>query len=183
MGRPPANAPRQSQRRAILKLPPAPKAMSREQVEDDTRPTGFRIVRRAEVLKDRFDQMDGQIIDNPTGASFAPHLDRLNLGASNTVDVEAKTPMDVDERGNVEWQRERKARAILCEKIQGALLLTYPGKSAPEQKAKAEAVRKCLGTTSWTEVEGMDSAKLAAGLKLLEETLANAKPVKAGKEE
>lgn len=159
--------------------------MSREQVEDPTRPTGFRIVRRAEVLKDRFDEMDGQILDNPTGASFAPHLDRLRLGVLNTVDVEPKTPMNVDERGNTDWQRERRQRTILCEKIQGAMVETWPGQSASEKKAKVSVLGKCFGTTSWTEVENMNAGKLAAGLAVLETELkkAPALPVKAEKKE
>lgn len=157
--------------------------MERVQVPAADAADKFAFVHRARVLGDRFNVMDGAVTDNPSGAWFAPHLDRLIPGADNAVDTEAKTPMGVDEEGNAEWQREKRQRVILCERIQGAIVKVYPGQSAPEKRAKATLIEKCLGTTSWTEVENMPAGKLAAALEVLEAELKNAKPVKAGKEE
>ena len=159
--------------------------MERMQVPAADSADKFRFVHRARVLGDRFNAMDGAVQDNPTAAWFSPHLDRLTAGVSNVVDVEAKTPMGVDEAGDAEWQREKRQRVILCERIQGAIVQVYPGQSAAEKKAKVSVLGKCFGTTSWTEVENMNAGKLAAGLEVLETELkkAPALPVKAEKKE
>jgi hypothetical protein len=91
--------------------------------------------------------------------------------------------MGVDEAGDGEWQREKRQRVILCERIQGAMVEAYPGQSAAEKKAKVAILKKCFDTASWTEVENMNAGKLAAGLALLEAELkkAPALPAKAEK--
>jgi len=156
--------------------------MERLQVPDSSQPTRFRIVHRATVLGDRFDVMDGKTIDNPTGEWFAPHLDMLTPGATNIVDVAAKTDMHVDEAGDAAFQRERRDRTKLCEEIQGEIVKAYPGQSAVEKRAKMELLEKCCGTKSWTAVEGFGIERLRAALADVRAYLKTA-TVAAGKEE
>jgi len=146
--------------------------MERVQVPDETRRDGFTFTHRARVLGDRFDVMDGAVTDNPTGAWFAPHMDMLSPGAINVVDVELKTDMGVDERGDAEWTRERKRRKILCEEIQGEIVKAYPGQTKEEKKAKVELLETHFQTTSWTAVENMKARDLQVGLDNMREVFA-----------
>ena len=157
--------------------------MERVQVDDPTRKDRFRLVHRATVIGDRFSSLDGQSCDNPTAEFFKPHLARLSPGDLNAVDVEVKTDHGVDVSGDAAWQRERRQRTILAEEVQGEMVKAYPGQSAAEKKVKAALLEKCFGSMSWTKVENMDSAKLAAGLAMLRESIANAPAAKPGKEE
>jgi hypothetical protein len=141
--------------------------MNRVQIPDESRKDGFRLAHRATVLKDRFSVLQGASVDSPTGAFFKPHLDMLTPGAHNAVDVTLKTPADVDASGDANWQRERRERTILCEEIQGELTSRWPGQSAAEKKAKADALQAYWGTRSWKAVETMNSDKLRAGLDAL----------------
>ena len=136
--------------------------MERSQLDDAGQLGPIR--RQATVLKDRFGVLDGKECWNPTFEFFRPHVDLLTPGATATVATELKTPHNVDEAGDAEWQRERKKRAIFSEEIQGVLLAAFPGQSAPEKRAKQEAVHRVFGTYSWTAVESMRSDQLKAGL-------------------
>lgn len=125
------------------------------------------ITRRATILKDRFNEIDGKQFENPTFETFLPHVGRLSASGHTVVDTEVKTPMKVDGAGDAEWQRERRNRAILCEEIQGEMVKRWPGQTAEEKKAKLEAIERLFGTRSWTKVESTDSEKLRVGLEAL----------------
>ncbi len=125
-------------------------------------------LRRATVLKDRFDVMDGDTCENPTYDFFEPHISRLVPGAHAPVDTSLKTDPGLDESGDTGFYRERKLRTILCEKIQAELLERWPGQTAKEKKAKKNAVEVALGTPSWTEIETkLNSEELHRGLETL----------------
>jgi len=145
--------------------------MQRIQVED-ARTERFRIIHRAIVLGDRFDVMDGQVKDNPTGDWFKPHLDMLVPGAENVVDTAVKTDMGVDERGDAEFVREKKEKAKLLEEIQGLIVENLPGQSAKEKKEKVAVLQECLGTRSWTAVEMMSLKSLKEGLQKVQKYFA-----------
>jgi hypothetical protein len=144
----------------------------RVQIPDPKKPTKFTFTHRATVLGDRFDVMDGQTCDNPPGEWFAPHVDMLCPGVSNVVDTSLKTDMGVDEKGDAEFQRERRQRTILAEEIQGLMVQAYPSTSAAEKKAKAQLLADCFGTRSWTKVECKSSQELQEGLTKVKEWIA-----------
>ncbi len=123
----------------------------------------------ATVLKDRFDLIDGKTCENPTFEFFKPFVASLTPGAPPTVLTGAQTPLGVDEEGQAEWNREKKARAIAWEEIGLAFTIAIPGKGAIESKAKAKALEQVFGTASPTAIENMQSSKLREGLKTLRE--------------
>lgn len=137
-----------------------------ERVQD-----GKKVCRRMTVIKDRFRVLDGKEFDNPTFESIAPHVRMLKSGASNTVDTARQTPMNVDESGDAEWQREKRNRIIFSEEIQGLITVHFPGQSALDKKAKAEVIFRALGTRSWEAVTNMPSDKLKAGLAALPQVI------------
>lgn len=122
----------------------------------------------ATVLKDRFDLIDGKVCANPTFEFFKPFVAALTPGATTQIST-GRTEMGVDEEGQVEWNREKKARAIAWEEIGLAFTIAIPGKGAIEQKAKAKALEQVFGTASPTAIENMQSVKLREGLKVLRE--------------
>ena len=99
-----------------------------------------------------------------TWAFFAPHVERLRPGSHAPIDVSVKTIVDVDEAGDTDWARERKARTILSEEIQAELVAAYPGQDAQSKRTKAQILWETFGTRSWTAVESMASDQLRAGL-------------------
>jgi len=139
-----------------------------ERLQIENRETGkFHIVHQATVLKDRFDVMQGQSIEEPPGAWFRPHLAKLVIGASNVVETEPKTPMGLDESGDAEWDRERKAREIALEEIEGEFRSNIPGQSAEDKKNKVDLLADVFGTRSWTAISQLPSHILQEGLKRL----------------
>jgi len=149
--------------------------------QEPVRDGGFRQIRTATILKDRFGVIDGSVFQFRKGKdhaeemqavfnAFGPHLTMLKPGVHSQV-ATAVNAMPVSEEGDIEWSRERKARTILCEEIQGAIIERYPGQSAEEKKAKAGVLAQYFGTRSWTAVESMNSTQLRDGLFLLKQGL------------
>lgn len=143
--------------------------MERESVPDGH--GGTKLVHVATVLGDRFGVLDGQSVTNPTAEFFMPHLKRLKPGSHATVDVTSKTATGADMEGSTGFERERKARTVYAEEIQGAIISKFPGQSAEEKKQKADLLQLIFGTRSWTKVESMDSEHLRDGLQRLRKHL------------
>lgn len=135
------------------------------------------MLRRATVLGDRFGVIDGKTCNNPTFEFFKPHIALLKPGEHTPVDTSIKSDVDVDEEGNPEWQREKKARVILCEEIQGVLVKHHPGQTAVDKSAKADLLEKAFGTRSWTKIEGLESHHLRFGLDHIRHSLGESEPL------
>lgn len=143
--------------------------MERIQIRDEDGKLTKAFVRRATVLKDRFAILDGATCDNPGYEFFKPFVDQLVPGAHAPVDTALKTDYGMDEEGDDAFNRERKLRVILCEKVQAALLERWPGQTKEDKQAKVAALRAAFGTTSWTEVETkLDAETLKRGLASIE---------------
>lgn len=140
------------------------------EMEQVTDPASI-LQRQASVLGDRFTIIDGQQCLNPTFDFFKPHVEKLAGGEHMPIDTQVKTPIPTDENGYLDFEREKKQRTILCEEIQGLLVSMYPGQTAQEKKAKADALEAVFMTRSWTAVESLDSIGLAQGLTRMKEHL------------
>jgi hypothetical protein len=150
--------------------------MLREQVPAKSG-RGFEIVRRAVVIKDRFGVMDGHNCENPTFDFFRPHVELLRPELHRPIDTSPKTQYDVDAGGDDEWARERRARDIACEEIQGLLISAYPSGAGADKKAKLDALEQHFNTRSWTKLERQTSSgELRAGLERLRVALGVAAP-------
>lgn len=133
--------------------------MQREQ-EMDENGKMLRVIRTATVLKDRSNQMDGAIIENPTFKSFLPHISTLNLGG----DMSAFDPKEGSEHLFIdEGERTRlhNIRKIALEELKQAMLKAYPSQSAADKQGKFELLEQIFQTRSWTLVEklGIDDIK------------------------
>jgi len=124
-----------------------------------------KIYHRATVIGDRFNVIDGEMIDNPTYEFFKPHFDCLCPGQHNKIDTRLKTKTGADEEGLNDAARLRRKREILCEEIQGELLKRWPSQKVEDKTAKLEAIDRLFGTRSWTKVEQeIPAEKLKEGL-------------------
>lgn len=130
-----------------------------------------RLVNIATILKDRFDVMNGQVFEMPSGDVFLPFLEKLNPAAHRAMDNGVKTTNTLPPLNDDDWQHEKKARAILCEEIQGELTRVYPGQTAKEKAIKLALINKAFQTRSWTKVESLHSEVLREGLKTIRTTL------------
>lgn len=130
------------------------------------------LVHRATIIGDRFNIIDGAQCDNPTFDFFRPHIDMLIPGAHAPIDTAIKSDIPMDEEGDVDYQQERKKRAICCEEIQGLLVSAFPGQSADEKKAKADALEAVFASRSWTRIESTPSYQLELGVGRMKEYLA-----------
>jgi len=123
------------------------------------------IKRRATVLGDRFQVLDGKSFDNPTFKTFLPHIQLLTPGAHAPIDTGLKSDTGVDESGDEHWQRERREREILSEEVKGLFQQYIPGQTAADKKTRTEMMEKYFGTRSWTKVENLQSGELRDGLR------------------
>ena len=124
------------------------------------------------VAKDRFDVLTGLTSkNNPDLDFFRPHIERLNLGGKTP---QKSTGKPVFEEGSgPNWETIKAQRAGVLENIKDDMLLAFPGRTAPENKAKVEALRFAFDTSSWSELESdtktydLDTLKLGR-IKLAE---------------
>lgn len=122
-----------------------------------------KIVNTALIQKDRSDKLNGREIRMPTYKLLEPHFAALNIGGEHFGSMQARDSQemfpDADEAG---WDKEKRQREIWAEEIQGVLSKRWPGQSAADKAAKADALEHVLSTRSWTKVESTPSGKLEA---------------------
>jgi hypothetical protein len=123
------------------------------------------LINVAVVIKDRFNVINGQEFEYPTGESFMPHLALLNPSDHRNTDTRTKSQDQMADVGDDGWSMEKKNRTILLEEIQGLITTVYPGQSAKDKLCKAAVVFKSFNTRSWTAVENKESEELKAGLE------------------
>jgi len=139
--------------------------MERVQVLDENRKLTKEFTHRATVIGDRFAAMDGATADDPTFDFFLPHVSMLVPGSYAPIDTETQTDLGVDEDGSDQYHRDKRARTILIEEIEGELMRAWPGQTKEDKTSKLNAIESAFGTRSWTKVEGLNKEKLTNGLK------------------
>ena len=128
-------------------------------------------VRRATVLKDRSDIMDGMTFDNPTYADFAPHWQAINLGGEH-MPLEGGDSTELFNRGGQPaWQIEKRRSDIAREEIRAELDKVFPSSSANEKKARIRILEFVLDTSSATAIESMKTDKLIPALRRIKTIL------------
>lgn len=145
------------------------------------------IVRRATVLGDCFGVLDGMQRDfRSCGTNyrlaadavrdfFLPHLERITPvapGSHATVDRETRTTFGLGGATGTEYRREKRAREILIEEIQGDLRRAIPGRGAADDKRRLDILAETFGTTSWTAIGDLSAARLHDGLEVMRAKLA-----------
>lgn len=119
-------------------------------MEHDQDPDTHKVTRKAYVMKDRFRNLDGEVIENPTFKSFVPHIEKLNWGGDQGgVDTSRTSEAMVEPD---QWDRRKTDRDIVLDEI-NALLSTAFSTSQADKKAKNELLEAAFGTVSMTEIE------------------------------
>jgi hypothetical protein len=127
-----------------------------------------KVIHRAVIIGDRFGVIDGAFADDPDFSFFEPHIRMLTPGAHATIDTRNKTTTGYSDEGDGDWMREKRAREIYCEEIQGLMTEKWPSTSAAEKQEKLALLEKVFATRSWTKVsETLDSQTLKAGLETI----------------
>jgi hypothetical protein len=111
-------------------------------------------IRRCHVIKDRFAIIDSKDFDNPRFEDFWPHIEMLDLGATET-SISNGNPDEklFDMNGDGELAKRGKRRGILCEEIQALIVQYFPGTTVKEKKIKIDLLLKLFGVRAWKSVE------------------------------
>lgn len=133
-----------------------------------------RQIRKAYILKERFDVIDGAEFTNPTFDDFLPHIELLNLGGEQLgVDTSRNSEGIIPEvGGSNDWKYREEQRQIYLEKVQN--LMTEHGISGRSDAGKQrviELLKKHFHTSSWREVESFDLNTIKAGFDTLHHDL------------
>ncbi|QOY96366.1 AAA family ATPase [Massilia sp. UMI-21] len=129
-----------------------------------------RQIRRAYILKERFNVIDGSEFVNPTFRDFLPHIELLNLGGAQLgVDTSRNSDGIIPELGSAhDWKYREEQRQIYLEKIQN--LMTEHGISGRSQDGKEKVIallKKHFQTTAWREVESYKLDEIKTGFDSL----------------
>lgn len=117
---------------------------------------GQDFVNRAWVVKDRFDQINGNFFDKPTFESFLPHISLLNIGGEHIGVNTDNTSEDLFDNKNSrsgEW----KQRQIFLEEVENEITLRWPSQSKEDKQAKIEILQTLFGTTSWLAIKELNA--------------------------
>lgn len=133
-----------------------------------------RQIRRAYILKERFNVIDGSEFVNPTFRDFLPHIELLNLGGAQLgVDTSRNSDGIIPELGSAhDWKYREEQRQIYLEKIQN--LMTEHGISGRSQDGKERVIallKKHFQTTAWREVESYKLEQIKEGFDSLHNEL------------
>lgn len=133
--------------------------------------TGY--INRAVILKDRTDSLNGQTIDFPTYADFAPIIQKLSPGAHVALDQSKAARGALF--GSKDWTRYREK--IRKEELIDRLKATFDlheigGNSVEARKIRATLFERHLGTPSAKEAFGrLEVYELEEGVRRLEAEL------------
>ena len=146
------------------------KLMERNNREQTGRKRTF--VNMATVVKDRWDQINGDEIDNPEFDDFLPHINRLALGGEHMgvrADGDSQSILKTERR---DWQPVQ--RKIVLGEIADLMVLHVPGQAVAEKQRKVSLIRKHFNA-GWVEVEEtMALVDLRAGYDSLHRELEGA---------
>lgn len=129
-----------------------------------------RQIRKAYILKDRFNVIDGKEFQNPKFSDFLPHIELLNIGG-NQLGVDTSRTSDSlipDQNSTKDWKYREEQREIFLEKTQN--LMTEHGISGRSQEGKEKVIallKKHFSTTAWKEVETYSLEQLQQGFNSL----------------
>jgi hypothetical protein len=122
-------------------------------------------VRKATVLKDRSDIMDGKVFYNPSYEDFAPHWQSINIGGEHKPLEAGDSQGLFNKEGQPQWALDKKRATIALEEIKAEYDKNIPGSSAKDKAAKVKLAELVFRTSSWTALEGYSYMLLEQGLK------------------
>lgn len=130
-------------------------------------------VRRAYVVKDRFDVIDSKQFDDPTFKHFLPYIECLNLGGTHSgVDTE-RTSADLFEAPEFNSRLRAQQREIMLEEIKNCFIKSgLDGTGKAEKQQRLTVLEKAFGTGNWTAIEQtLTNEQIKIGLQALQVSL------------
>jgi len=126
-------------------------------------------VNRAIVVKDRWDQINGDEIDNPDFADFLPHIERLALGGKHVGFRQTGDSTAILKTEKRDWQPVQ--RKIVLDEIKDILTMHVPGQAAADKQRRV-ILLKTHFSAGWVEIEEtFDLLTLRAGYDSLHQEL------------
>lgn len=122
-------------------------------------------VRKATVLKDRADIMDGSVFFNPTYLDFAPHWEAINIGGEHRPLEPGDSTGLFDIEGKPQWKKDRERAEILIEELKAQVDKMLPGSTTNEKQARIRLMELVFGTASAKAIDGKHPRELEAGLR------------------
>lgn len=111
-----------------------------------------RVMINATVLKDRSRTIDGQSFENPTFASFLPHVAALSLGATHAgVDL-TRTSEDAVPTEGRQLDPDWALREVWLERLSSLLVKHFPERTPVDMAFKHALLLQHFGTKSWKEI-------------------------------
>lgn len=151
------------------------KLMERNNREQTGRKRTF--VNMATVVKDRWDVINGDEIDNPDFIDFLPHVSRLALGGEHVGVRDTGDSQSILKTEPRDWQPVQ--RRIVIDETKDLLVMHVPGQTAVEKQRKVTLLKMHFNA-SWVEIEeAMNLSDLRAGYDSLHQAL-EGKPSKYG---
>jgi hypothetical protein len=143
-----------------------------ELLERNTREQGSRkrkFINRATIVKDRWDKINGDEIDDPDFADFLPHIELLNIGGEHVGVRDTGDSQSILKTEPRDWAPVQKS--IVLDEIETLLTLKYPSTGKEDKVAKLKLILKHFNAT-WTEIETtMQLIDLRAGYDSLYQEL------------
>jgi ABC-type dipeptide/oligopeptide/nickel transport system ATPase component len=127
-------------------------------------------VRRAYVVKDRFDVIDSKQFDDPQFTDFLPYINCLNIGGAHSgVDVD-RTSDVLFETPQFNSRLRQQQRDILIEDIKNTFIKAgLDGAGKAEKQQRLSALESAFKTGNWTQIEQMlTNEQLKDGLHRLQ---------------
>ena len=131
-----------------------------ERIQVPHKEHGFVMVHHATIVKDRFGVMDGAEMDNPTFDFFLPHIALLTPGANTPIDMSKRTPMQVDEIGQDQFDRMRSRQKKAWEEIENGLAIIYPSSQGKDKQARYMIFSELTGSTSELKIQSLPPEQL-----------------------
>ncbi len=125
-------------------------------------------VRKATVLKDRSDIMDGKVFYNPCFDNFAPHWQSINIGGEHKpIEAGDSTGLfSID--GKPQWKIDQEQKEIFRAEIKATIDKFFPSTSASEKRAKILIKENVFNIKSDQALDAIDLIQLKSGKEYLE---------------
>lgn len=146
-------------------------------------------INRAWVIKDRwnllnhksfdFNAFDGHEYREDSFKAFLPHIEMLNLGGKHRAIDMDRTSEDMFQNNKTGLDRHKKWKGLL-EEVRDEIHLIYPGQNSESKTKRIMLLKDVFGTSSWSNIEGMQSGELENALKTIRKKYGK-KEVKDGK--
>lgn len=118
-------------------------------------------INRATVVKDRWDQINGDQIDDPDFVDFLPHVSRLALGGEHVGVQDTGDSQSILRTEKRDWQPVQ--RKIVLGEIQDLLVLHAPGQTAADKQRRITLLKTHFGCGYVEIEETMPLVDLRAG--------------------